>query len=82
MDPTTGHLTYQATIKVDDRNITGGDISQAEPFGCDARGKRSTNGLGSVHWDPHAGVGGAFFVALPNVINNPPICFTTVMSLP
>ncbi len=80
MNTTNGYLTYHATIKVDDRNIVSGDITQAAPFGCDARGRRPPNSLGSVHWDPHAGTGGAFFIALPNVINNPPICYTTAPS--
>jgi len=78
MNTTTGHLTYQATIKVDDRNQISGDITTAGFFGCDARGKRPPNSFGNVYWDPHAGSGGAFFVALPNVMNNPPICYTTV----
>jgi hypothetical protein len=82
MNTTNGHLTYQATIKVDDRNIISGDVTTAGPFGCDARGKRPPNSLGNVHWDPHAGVGGAFFIALPNVMNNPPICFTTTATQP
>jgi hypothetical protein len=77
MNTATGHLTYQATIKVDDRNMTSGDITTAGFFGCDARGKRPGNSFGNVHWDPHAGSGGAFFISLPNVLNNPPICYTT-----
>ena len=82
MNTTTGHLTYEATIKVDDRNQISTDITTAGFFGCDARGKRPPNSFGNVHWDPHAGVGGAFFVALPNVLNNPPICYTTVATQP
>jgi hypothetical protein len=82
MNTTSGHLTYQATIKVDDRNQISGDITTAGFFGCDANGKRPPNAFGNVHWDPHAGVGGAFFIALPNVLNNPPICFTTTATQP
>jgi hypothetical protein len=80
MNTTNGHLTYQATIKVDDRNIISANVATAQFFGCDARGKRPGNSFGNVHWDPHAGVGGAFLIALPNVMNNPPICYTTVPS--
>jgi hypothetical protein len=81
MDTATGGLTYRATIKVDDRNVSG-DIVSSGFFGCDAKGRRPLNPFGNVHWDPNAGAGGAFFIALPNVLNNPAICYTTTATQP
>ena len=42
--------------------------------GCDNKGRHGPD-LGEMLWDPQAGVGGAFMVAIPNVLNNPPICY-------
>jgi hypothetical protein len=42
--------------------------------GCDLKGRHGP-GLGQVVWNPQAGVGGAFMIAIPNVTNNPPICY-------
>ena len=42
--------------------------------GCDSKGRHGPE-LGQVVWNPLAGVGGAFLVAIPNVLNNPPICY-------
>jgi hypothetical protein len=98
MDPTTGYLSYQATIKVDDHNATmGPTISAANTLpgntpmtsvlpnaremivesgfrGCDSKGRHGGD-LGQVVWNQQAGVGGAFMVAITNVLNNPPICY-------
>jgi hypothetical protein len=98
MDPTTGYLTYQATIKIDDHNATmGSTINAANTLpgntpmssvlpnaremivesgfrGCDNKGRHGPD-LGEMQWNPQAGVGGAFMVAIPNVLNNPPICY-------
>jgi hypothetical protein len=106
MDPGTGHLTYQATIKIDDHNSTNGPaippgvagpmvpvgsppapaltsvlpnarqmIVESGFRGCDSKGRHGPEAFGNVVWDPQAGVGGAFLVAIPNVLNNPPICY-------
>jgi hypothetical protein len=105
MDPATGYLTYQATIKIDDHQSTngpliapgangplvpttafpGGTLTSVLPNarqmivesgfrGCDSKGRHGP-ALGQVVWNPQAGVGGAFMVAIPNVLNNPPICY-------
>jgi hypothetical protein len=71
IDPADGTLTYAATIKVDD--TSGGTLAANGPFGCDFNKRRPLNSFGGIHWDPHAGSGGAFFVALPNILNNPQI---------
>ena len=42
--------------------------------GCDNKGRHGPE-LGQVVWNPQAGVGGAFMLAIPNVLNNPPICY-------
>jgi hypothetical protein len=42
--------------------------------GCDNRGRHGPE-LGQLVWNPQAGVGGAFMMAIPNVLNNPPICY-------
>ena len=42
--------------------------------GCDNKGRHAGE-LGEVTWNPKAGVGGAFLMAIPNVLNNPPICY-------
>jgi hypothetical protein len=105
MDPTTGYLTYQATIKIDDHQSTngpaippgvagpkvpttafpGGTLTSVLPNarlmivesgfrGCDNKGRHGPE-LGQIVWNPQAGVGGAFMMAIPNVLNNPPICY-------
>jgi hypothetical protein len=71
VNPANGTLTYAATIKVDDTST--GTLATNGSFGCDFNKKRPLNPFGSIHWDPHAGSGGAFFVALPNILNNPQI---------
>ena len=42
--------------------------------GCDGKGRHGPE-LGQIVWNPQAGVGGAFMMAIPNVLNNPPICY-------
>jgi hypothetical protein len=99
MDPGTGYLYYQATIKIDDHQSTNGPAippGVAGPLvngvltsvlpnarqmvvesgfrGCDLKGRHGPE-LGQVAWNPQAGVGGAFMIAIPNVNNNPPICY-------
>ncbi len=98
MDPTTGYLTYRATIKIDDHNSTNGAaigtgstgptvpgspgalpnarlmIVESGFRGCDNKGRHGPD-LGQITWNPKAGAGGAFMMAIPNVLNNPPICY-------
>jgi hypothetical protein len=42
--------------------------------GCDNKGRHGPD-LGQITWNPKAGAGGAFMMAIPNVLNNPPICY-------
>jgi hypothetical protein len=43
--------------------------------GCDNKGRHGPESFGGIAWSPQAGVGGAFMVTIPNVLNNPPICY-------
>jgi hypothetical protein len=104
MDPTTGYLTYRATIRIDDHQSTSGAqigtngsvngpvpgspgalpnarqmIVESGFRGCDNKGRRGPE-LGQITWNPKAGVGGAFLMAIPNVLNNPPICYLASMN--
>src|SRR5580704_41945 len=46
---------------------------------CDNKGRRGPD-LGQITWNPKAGVGGAFMMAIPNALNNPPICYLASMN--
>jgi hypothetical protein len=99
LDPSTGFLTYQATLKIDDHNSTNGPaippgvagplvngaltsvlpnarqmIVESGFRGCDNKGRHGPE-EGQIVWNPQTGVGGAFMIAIPNVNNNPPICY-------
>jgi hypothetical protein len=43
--------------------------------GCDNKGRHGPEAFAGIAWSPQAGVGGAFLVTIPNVQNNPPICY-------
>ena len=43
--------------------------------GSDSKGRHGPESFGGITWSPQAGVGGAFLVTIPNVLNNPPICY-------